>query len=109
MIFDEAHNVLDAVGQMHSINVNYSEIEGMSKILSLYLDRYESRLKPQNSLYIRQINVLFKNTCDRQIDTFCLVAVLHCLCCFPFKVTHCLGCQSYSQSAMYPGLPEGLE
>ena len=51
--------MIDAVGQMHSISVSYSELEGLGKVLSCYLGKYEIRLNPKNSLYIRQINTLF--------------------------------------------------
>lgn len=60
MIFDEAHNVIDALAQMHSIEMSYSEIEGASKLLTIYLEKYEVRLNPKNSLAIRQIMTVFK-------------------------------------------------
>ncbi|WKY00801.1 hypothetical protein Q1695_015100 [Nippostrongylus brasiliensis] len=55
VILDEAHNVLETIGSLHS-----SEITSLSTSLALslirqYLDTYRSRLKPKNLMYMKQL------------------------------------------------------
>ncbi len=60
VVFDEAHNVIDCLAQMYSVEMTQGEMEGLAKVLAQYLERYEVRLKPGNSLHIRQLLSVFK-------------------------------------------------
>ncbi|KAK2177258.1 hypothetical protein NP493_610g02000 [Ridgeia piscesae] len=58
VIIDEAHNLLDTISSIHSIEVTASQaryITCASSQLNQYQERYLKRLKAKNLMYIRQI------------------------------------------------------
>lgn len=55
VIIDEAHNLLDTISSIHSIEVTASQITCASAQLNQYQERYLKRLKAKNLMYIRQI------------------------------------------------------
>ncbi|KAI0237636.1 ATP-dependent DNA helicase DDX11 [Lamellibrachia satsuma] len=61
VIIDEAHNLLDTISNIHSIEVTAAQMTCASSQLSQYLERYLRRLKAKNLLYIRQIIFILNN------------------------------------------------
>lgn len=55
VIFDEAHNLLDAISSVHSCLLSASQISAAHAVTTAYQERYKSRLKAKNLLYIRQL------------------------------------------------------
>jgi len=55
VIFDEAHNVVDAVSSVHSALVPLSCLRAVHSQLSAYRDRYRIRLSPKNLRYCDQV------------------------------------------------------
>lgn len=58
VIFDEAHNLIDAISAIYSVMIEKSVIERSKSQLNIYLDRYKSRLSGKNIVYIKQIQKL---------------------------------------------------
>jgi chromosome transmission fidelity protein 1 len=58
VIFDEAHNLIDAISGIYSVMIEKSVIERSKSQLKLYLERYKSRLSGKNIIYIKQIQKL---------------------------------------------------
>ncbi|MCI4379479.1 hypothetical protein PGIGA_G00228850 [Pangasianodon gigas] len=55
VIIDEAHNLTDTITALHSAEVNGAQLCRAHSQLSQYCDRYRSRLKAKNLMYIKQI------------------------------------------------------
>uniref|UniRef100_A0AAR2LXY8 Helicase ATP-binding domain-containing protein n=1 Tax=Pygocentrus nattereri TaxID=42514 RepID=A0AAR2LXY8_PYGNA len=55
VIIDEAHNLADTLTALHSAEVNGAQLCRAHSQLSQYCDRYRSRLKAKNLMYIKQI------------------------------------------------------
>ena len=55
VIIDEAHNLLEALAQMHSSEINYVQLQQSYKQLTAYKQRYSKRFAAQNLLCINQI------------------------------------------------------
>ncbi|XP_065058183.1 ATP-dependent DNA helicase DDX11-like [Rhopilema esculentum] len=55
VIVDEAHNLIDTINSLHSIEVSGLHISTSRDQLSQYLTRYRSRLKSRNLLHINQL------------------------------------------------------
>ncbi|KAK2848365.1 hypothetical protein Q7C36_010047 [Tachysurus vachellii] len=55
VIIDEAHNLADTITALHSAEVNGAQLCRAHSQLSQYCDRYRSRLKAKNLMYIKQI------------------------------------------------------
>lgn len=55
IIFDEAHNILETVQDIHRAEIDSTNIVKTRRCLWRYLQKYESRLKGQNSYYINQL------------------------------------------------------
>ncbi|XP_031550335.1 ATP-dependent DNA helicase DDX11-like [Actinia tenebrosa] len=55
VIIDEAHNLLETINNIHSVEISGAQISGSFSQLSQYLDRYRTRLKAKNVMYIKQI------------------------------------------------------
>lgn len=60
VIMDEAHNLIDTVNSIHSIELTLSKCSQALSQLSLYLDKYRSRLKAKNIIYIEKIQAILK-------------------------------------------------
>eukprot|EP00958_Prasinococcus_capsulatus_P017004 scaffold1906_cov403-Prasinococcus_capsulatus_cf.AAC.5 len=58
VIFDEAHNLIDAVNSSHSANVTRQELEGAQQQLQAYLERYSNRLAASNLRNVRMFSKL---------------------------------------------------
>uniref|UniRef100_A0A3P9K1U4 ATP-dependent DNA helicase DDX11 n=1 Tax=Oryzias latipes TaxID=8090 RepID=A0A3P9K1U4_ORYLA len=55
VIIDEAHNLSDTLSCIHSSELNGSQLCRAYSQLTQYADRYKSRLKAKNLMYIKQI------------------------------------------------------
>ncbi|XP_014677194.1 PREDICTED: probable ATP-dependent RNA helicase DDX11 isoform X2 [Priapulus caudatus] len=55
VIIDEAHNLLETISNIHSMEVTGAQVSGAHSQLSQYLHRYQKRLLAKNLLYVRQI------------------------------------------------------
>ncbi|KAJ1340512.1 hypothetical protein BSLG_004897 [Batrachochytrium salamandrivorans] len=57
-IRDEAHNVVDTMNSLYSYTVSLLQIRDCLRHLSLYFDRYQSRLSGRNVVYIKQLRMV---------------------------------------------------
>lgn len=55
VIVDEAHNILEAVSNIHNIELKGSQILDAHTLLNHYLLKYNKRLNPTNLMYIKQL------------------------------------------------------
>ncbi len=55
VIIDEAHNIMDAISGIYSINVSLKQILRARAQLGVYLQRFRNRLKGKNRVYVAQI------------------------------------------------------
>lgn len=55
VVFDEAHNIVDAVNELNSAVLTYSALTWVKSALQKYQDRFSARLGPQTFFYISQI------------------------------------------------------
>ena len=55
VIIDEAHNLLETINCVHSVEITGAELVRAFSQLTQYEMKYRSRLKPRNVMYIRQI------------------------------------------------------
>ena len=55
VIIDEAHNLLETISGIHSVGVSGGQLALAYSQLTQYRDKYSSRLKAKNLLYIKQI------------------------------------------------------
>jgi chromosome transmission fidelity protein 1 len=55
IVFDEAHNVVDAVNDLHTASLSCVALEATNASLQAYRQRYESRLSPQSLFNVNQI------------------------------------------------------
>ncbi|KAI9676879.1 MAG: ATP-dependent DNA helicase chl1 [Caeruleum heppii] len=55
VIIDEAHNLMDAISNIHSISVSLSQLQRSRAQLGIYLQKFRNRLKGKNRVYVTQI------------------------------------------------------
>ncbi|XP_006891440.1 PREDICTED: putative ATP-dependent RNA helicase DDX11-like protein 8-like [Elephantulus edwardii] len=60
VIIDEAHNLIDTITNIHSAEVNGSQLCQAHSQLLQYMERYGKRLKAKNLMYIKQILYLLE-------------------------------------------------
>ncbi|KAJ3041414.1 DEAD H (Asp-Glu-Ala-Asp His) box helicase 11 [Rhizophlyctis rosea] len=60
VIIDEAHNIVDAITALHTVELSLPQVTRAHTSLNNYLERYKTRLKGANVQYIRQILNLLK-------------------------------------------------
>ena len=53
IIIDEAHNLIDMISSMHSIEISNTQITQAASQLNAYYERYKSRLSAKNTLYCK--------------------------------------------------------
>jgi chromosome transmission fidelity protein 1 len=58
IIFDEAHNLVDAINELESCIVTREEIELISVGLRVYLSKFERRLSPNHHVLLQQLQHL---------------------------------------------------
>ncbi|CAG5122923.1 unnamed protein product, partial [Candidula unifasciata] len=55
VIIDEAHNLLETINSIHSVEITAAQVIKAHSQLSQYENKFRSRLKAKNLLYVRQI------------------------------------------------------
>ncbi|KAL8972408.1 MAG: hypothetical protein Q9183_000569 [Haloplaca sp. 2 TL-2023] len=55
VVIDEAHNLMDAISNIHSITVTQPQLHRCRSQLRLYLQKFRNKLKGKNRLYITQV------------------------------------------------------
>ena len=60
IIIDEAHNLVDAINNVHSSIVTLAHIGLALSQLTQYKDRYQARLNPKNLFYVNQLVAILK-------------------------------------------------
>uniref|UniRef100_A0A8B9H476 ATP-dependent DNA helicase DDX11 n=1 Tax=Astyanax mexicanus TaxID=7994 RepID=A0A8B9H476_ASTMX len=80
VVIDEAHNLTDTITALHSAEVNGAQLCRAHSQLSQYCERYRSRLKAKNLMYIKQILFVLEGLVRTLGDT-----VLFC-----FKLNACV-------------------
>ncbi|KAL5111664.1 ATP-dependent DNA helicase DDX11 [Taenia crassiceps] len=80
LIFDEAHNLLEAVAAAFSATVSYSDLLATERLVFSFLDYYRSRLSALSALRLRQLTLVvrfFANLLEgKTVRSSCLRA--HC-------------------------------
>lgn len=61
VIMDEAHNLIDTVNSIHSVELTYAKSSQALSQLSIYLEKYRHRLKPKNVIYIEKIQAILRS------------------------------------------------
>ena len=55
LIVDEAHNLMDAISNIHSVIITQSQLERSKAILNIYLQKFRNKLKGKNRTYVVQV------------------------------------------------------
>ena len=55
IIVDEAHNLIDQINQIHSVEISSKQIDFCHFQLSAYFEKFKNRLKGKNVVYIKQL------------------------------------------------------
>lgn len=55
VVFDEGHNVVDAVNDIHSSTLSRGALEATMRSLEAYQQKYSTRLSPQNLFNVNQV------------------------------------------------------
>ncbi len=59
VIIDEAHNLIDTISSIHSVEITDAHVTQALSQLNTYLNRYKSRFSAKNMLYLKQlVNIL---------------------------------------------------
>jgi chromosome transmission fidelity protein 1 len=58
VVIDEAHNLIDAISSIHSIQITLSQLQLCKAQLDVYLGKFRNRLKGSNKVYVMQIQRL---------------------------------------------------
>ncbi|BDD63249.1 ATP-dependent DNA helicase chl1 [Monascus purpureus] len=65
VIIDEAHNLMDAISNIHSVTVTLSQLRMAHSQLTAYARRFKTRLKGKNRSYIAQVIRLIDSIATR--------------------------------------------
>ncbi|KAG9528532.1 ATP-dependent RNA helicase CHL1, partial [Aureobasidium melanogenum] len=55
VIIDEAHNLMDAISSIHTVEVSLQQLHLARAQLTVYLQRFRNRLKGKNRVYVTQV------------------------------------------------------
>ncbi|KAH0609297.1 uncharacterized protein H6S33_012783 [Morchella sextelata] len=55
VVIDEAHNLINAISSIYSINVSLNQLERCQAQLEIYLNKFRNRLKGKNKVYVMQV------------------------------------------------------
>ncbi|KAH0388007.1 ATP-dependent RNA helicase CHL1, partial [Aureobasidium melanogenum] len=55
VIIDEAHNLMDAISSIHTVEVSLQQLHLARAQLTAYLQRFRNRLKGKNRVYVTQV------------------------------------------------------
>ncbi len=61
IVIDEAHNLIDAVNEVHSAVLHQSAISALRKLFQMYLFKYQLRLSRQSVKCIQQVELVLKS------------------------------------------------
>lgn len=54
VIIDEAHNLMDAIAGIYSVQVSQSQVQQARAQITVYLQKFKTRLKGKNRVYVAQ-------------------------------------------------------
>ena len=55
VIIDEAHNLMDAISNLYSVEISLSQLERSRAQLGIYLQKFRNKLKGKNRVYVTQL------------------------------------------------------
>ena len=55
VIVDEAHNIMDAVANVHAATIQLSELKRARQMLGIYFKRFGKKLKGENRIMVAQV------------------------------------------------------
>lgn len=55
LVFDEAHNLMDAVANINAVSVTHDQLKHSRTLLNMYLQKFRNRLKAKNRIYVVQV------------------------------------------------------
>lgn len=55
MIIDEAHNLMDAIANIHSVSISLDQLKKSRAQLGIYLQKFRNKLKGKNRVYVTQL------------------------------------------------------
>ncbi|KAL4001673.1 DNA repair helicase (rad3) family protein [Acanthocheilonema viteae] len=58
IVIDEAHNLLETITNSHFVTLYAKELRSLLSVLDVYLNRFQSRLKPVHKKYLRQLSTI---------------------------------------------------
>lgn len=64
VIIDEAHNLMDAISNIHSVSVSLEQLRTALSQLAIYARKYRTRLKGKNRVYLTQVIRLVSSLAD---------------------------------------------
>lgn len=64
VIVDEAHNLIDSILQMHSVNVTLSMLVSTRVALLTYIQKFKTRFTGANATYLKQLALILKGLCE---------------------------------------------
>lgn len=60
VIIDEAHNLLETLANVYSIEIRQRQLEILQSLLTKYMTKYYSRFNPLNIMYLKQLIFILK-------------------------------------------------
>eukprot|EP00049_Salpingoeca_infusionum_P009312 m.154611 g.154611 ORF g.154611 m.154611 type:complete len:889 (-) comp14300_c0_seq18:347-3013(-) len=60
LLIDEAHNLMDTIGSLHSAKISGIHVLSAKQALAAYKDKYKKRLSSKNLLYVNQLVYILK-------------------------------------------------
>ena len=54
MIIDEAHNLMDAISGMYSVEISLEQLKRAREQIGIYLQKFRNKLKGKNRVYVTQ-------------------------------------------------------
>ncbi|GAA99647.1 uncharacterized protein L969DRAFT_94096 [Mixia osmundae IAM 14324] len=67
VIIDEAHNLIDTVLSINTVSIASTSISNALSGVQLYLQRFKTRLKGSNTVYLKQLLAIF-----RRLEAYCI-------------------------------------
>ncbi|KAI9850621.1 MAG: ATP-dependent DNA helicase chl1 [Thelocarpon superellum] len=61
VVIDEAHNLIDTITGLHSVRISYHELQRLEASVRMYWQRYASRTKGKNRVYMSQVQRLLRS------------------------------------------------
>ena len=61
VIIDEAHNIMDAVANVHAAEIRLSELRRARQMLGVYVRRFGKKLKGENRVMVAQVGKVIES------------------------------------------------